>query len=169
MLLASATPLADTEPMEPSLPPEEYAEQPQPVVTSMSAVRPDYDSPRKEAIEQYFAAFLAFFFPHIHADIAWDKGYEFLDTELERIVHDATLGRRYADRLVKIFLRDGTETWLLIHIEIQGYPDPDLRERMYVYNYRIFDRYGVEVVSLLVLTGDIPTRHTRPYRRARWG
>lgn len=29
-----------------------------------------YDSPWKEAIEQYLAAFLAFFFPVVHAGIA---------------------------------------------------------------------------------------------------
>jgi hypothetical protein len=60
----------------------------------------DYDSPWKEAIEQYLAAFLAFFFPVVHAGIAWDRGYEFLDTELARVVRDATTGRRYADKLV---------------------------------------------------------------------
>ena len=37
----------------------------------------------------------------------------FSTVELERVVRDAVLGRRYADKLVKVFLRDGTETWLL--------------------------------------------------------
>lgn len=81
-----------------------------PIAEPGAAVRPDYDSPWKEAIEQYFEAFLAFFFPRVHRDIAWDKSYEFLNTELERIVRDAMVGRRYADELVKVFLRDGTET-----------------------------------------------------------
>jgi len=129
----------------------------------------DYDSPWKEAIEQYFAPFLAFFFPVVHAGIAWDRGYEFLDTELERVVRDATIGRRYADKLVKVFLVDGTETWLLIHIEVQGYPDPDFAQRMFVYYYRIFDRYGVDVVSLALCTDVLPAAHTAPYQRARLG
>src|SRR2546421_12488501 len=34
-----------------------------------SAASGDYDSPWKEAIEQYFPAFIAFFFPDIHTDI----------------------------------------------------------------------------------------------------
>lgn len=140
-----------------------------PTTPHPSEARADYDSPWKEAIEQYFQDFLAFFFPRIHADIAWDRGYTFLDTELERVVRDATLGRRYADRLVKVFLRDGSETWLLIHLEIQSYPDPELPKRLYIYNYRIFDRYDVEVVTLLLLTTDLPATHTQPYRRSRWG
>ena len=40
---------------------------------------------------------------------------------------------------------------------------------MFVYHYRIFDRYGVEVVSLAVLTDEVPSSHTAPYRTARWG
>ena len=134
-----------------------------------SAASSDYDSPWKEAIEPYFPAFIAFFFPDIHTDIAWDRGYEFLDKELERVVRDATIGRRYADKLVKVFLVDGVETWLLIHIEIQSSPDPAFPQRMFVYNYRIFDRYEVDVVSLAVCTGAMPAAHVAPYRKARWG
>jgi len=31
----------------------------------------DYDSPWKEALEDYFPAFMAFFFPQADADIDW--------------------------------------------------------------------------------------------------
>jgi len=40
-----------------------------------------YDSPWKEAIEEYFRECMAFFFPDIHDDINWLKGYQFLDKE----------------------------------------------------------------------------------------
>jgi len=49
----------------------------------------DYDSPWKEIIEQFFPEFIAFFFPHIFADIDWSRGYEFLDKELQKIVRDS--------------------------------------------------------------------------------
>ena len=39
----------------------------------------DFDSPWKEALDVYFQAFLAFFFPAIHNDINWSRGFEFLD------------------------------------------------------------------------------------------
>ena len=109
----------------------------QALASQVPTSRTDFDSPWKEAIEQYFQDFLAFFFPAMHAGIDWNKGYEFLDKELERVVHDAMLGRRYADKLVKVFLPDGHETWLWIYIEVQGYPDTGFRQRMFVYHYRI--------------------------------
>ena len=54
-------------------------------------IESNYDSPWKEAVEVFFPAFMAFFFPAIHAAIAWSKGYQFLDKELEKIVRDAAL------------------------------------------------------------------------------
>lgn len=65
----------------------------------------DYDSPWKEILDRYFAAFLSFFFPAIHQDIDWKRGYEFLDKELQQVARDAELGRRYADKLVKVWRR----------------------------------------------------------------
>ena len=129
----------------------------------------DYDSPWKEALDRWFQPFIAFFFPLTHADIDWSRGYETLDTELQQVVRDAELGRRYADKLVKVWLRDGSEEWLLIHVEVQGRREEDFARRVYVYNYRIFDRYNAEVVSLVVLADDDPAWLPRGYHYGRWG
>ena len=41
-------------------------------------------------------------------------------------------------------------------MEVQGYLEEEFARRMYVYNYRTFDKYGKEVVSLTVLTDRNP-------------
>ncbi len=64
----------------------------------------DYDSPWKEALDVYFQPFLAFFFPQVHADIDWGRGYELLDKELQAIVRKAIVGRRTVDKLIKVWL-----------------------------------------------------------------
>ena len=84
----------------------------------------DFDSPWKEALEQALPDFLALFFPQAHAGIDWTRGYRFRDKELQQVVRDAELGRRYADKLAEVYTLDGTETWVLVHIEIQGKADP---------------------------------------------
>ncbi len=123
----------------------------------MDMPRTDYDTPWKEIIERYLPDFLAFFFPEAYAAIDWEKGYSFLDKELRQIVREAESGSRRVDKLVRVFRRgDGAEVWVLIHIEVQGQPDTVFAERMYVYNYRIFDRYKRRVASLAVLTDDNP-------------
>jgi hypothetical protein len=116
----------------------------------------DFDSPWKEALDQFLEAFLAFFFPAIHADLDWAQGYESLDKEFQQIVKSAEAGRRFADKLFKVWQRDGQEKWLLIHIEVQGRFELDFPRRMFDYNVRPFQLYNRTVVSLAVLTDDRP-------------
>jgi hypothetical protein len=92
----------------------------------------DYDSPWKEALDRYFQAFLAFFFPEAHADIDWSRGYEMLDKELQQIVGAAGRRRRVVDKLAKVWLKTGEERWILVHVEVQTSREADFPRRMYV-------------------------------------
>ncbi len=131
--------------------------------------RVDSDSPWKEALDQYFEPCLAFFFTAAHAEIDWSRGYEALDKELQPVVRQSRQGRRYVDKLVRVWLKDGQEKWLLIHIEVQASKDRKFPRRMYVYNHRIFDRYDQEVVSLAILADDDPAWRPDRYEYGRWG
>ena len=129
----------------------------------------DYDSPWKDVLEQYFKEFMAFFFPKAHAEIDWTKGYEFLDKEFQQITKDADSSRRYVDKLARVFLKNGDEAWGLIHTDIQNNPEPKFSERMYIYNYRIFDKFRRAVVSFAVLNRVPKTRQVNKYERKMWG
>ncbi|MDB9373420.1 Rpn family recombination-promoting nuclease/putative transposase [Nodularia sphaerocarpa] len=135
----------------------------------MSEVRADYDGAWKEGVEQYFEAFLAFFFPEIQAEIDWTRGYEFLDKELQQLMRESEVGKQVVDKLIKIWLNDGKETWLLVHLEIQSQVDPNFAKRMFSYHYRIFDRYNQEVVSLAILGDNQPNWRSQEYSYGRWG
>jgi len=76
---------------------------------------------------------------------------KFLDKELNEIVSDSDNIRREADRLLEVRLKNGATEWVLIHIEVQGFRDDSFAERMYVYNYRIFDKYRKRTASVAVL------------------
>ena len=80
------------------------------------------------------------FFPNVHFGIDWSKGYEALDKELHQIICAARSRKGLADKLFKVWLVGGQETWLLVHIEIQGQPEVDFPLRMFRYNTRAFDR-----------------------------
>ncbi|WP_373190486.1 Rpn family recombination-promoting nuclease/putative transposase [Halomonas sp.] len=129
----------------------------------------DHDSPWKMALEGYFQEFLALLFPAIHEQVDWSQGYSFLDKELQQITADANSGRRYADKLIKVYANDGSETWVLIHVEVQGEPEEAFAERMYTYQYRLRDRYGVDVVSLAVLADTRDSFRPTTFRYQRWG
>jgi hypothetical protein len=120
----------------------------------MAKSRSDFDSPWKEALELFFEQFLAFYFPKVHQAIDWTRGYQFLEQELRRIIRRSERGKYAVDKLVKVWMLDGSETWLLIHIEIQCQYDAGFPKRMHVYNYRISDYYNNEVISLALLADD---------------
>ena len=120
-------------------------------LTKLGKQRNQFDSPWKEAIGLHFSPFLEFFFPKIYAKVNWKKGYQLLDKELAQVSRDANLGQRDADMLVRVTRKSGVEAWALLHVEIQSQVDKGFPLRMYVYNYRIFDKYAQEVVSLAIL------------------
>lgn len=135
----------------------------------MTESHDDFDSPWKNTLEWYFEDFMAFFFPDAHVDIDWKKPVEFLDKELQQVVSDAELGRRYADKLVKVWKKNGDEQWVLAHVEVQGEPEAHFERRMYTYNYRIFDKYNRPVASLAVLTDDRTTWRPEHFGYELWG
>jgi len=128
------------------------------------------DSSWRKILDKLLPQFLAFFFKEIYQAIDFKKGFEFLDKELQKILpREDDTGKRVVDKLVKVFLQDGSEKWLLIHIEIQGYREVDFPRRVYHCNYRISDRFGEEVISVALLTDDDPKFRENIYKISRWG
>lgn len=108
----------------------------------------------------YFPQFMAFFFPEAYSAIDWPKGFDFLDSELQQVTLEAETGKRIVDKLVKVYLQNGQEEWLLLHIEIQNQKEADFSERVYIYSTRLFDKFRRAVASFAVLGDTDP--HWRP-------
>ncbi|MDX2239387.1 MAG: hypothetical protein NW224_01775 [Leptolyngbyaceae cyanobacterium bins.302] len=135
----------------------------------MTEQRDEFDSPWKEILEAYFQDFMQFFFPQIHDDIDWSRGYDFLDQELRQVVRDAELGKRLLDKLVKVWKLSGEETWVLAHIEIQNQEESHFSDRMFVYYYRLRDRYQQPLASLAILGDERATWRPQPFEEELWG
>jgi hypothetical protein len=135
----------------------------------------DYDSAWKDVLEELFEPFVKLFFPQAHSMIDFSKKCEFLgNTELRQIAPDSKTGKRYPDGVVELYLKDGTEKCICIyiHIEVQGEKEDDFPERMYVYNYRIYDYYrekGIEVISFAILTDEDENYRPNEYKVSRFG
>ncbi len=111
-----------------------------------------YDKLWKGIIEDLCPDFIYFFFPDMVDEIDFSKPFEFLDQELAALFPESEGKNRAADKLIKIYLTNGDEIWLLLHIEIQGYYDVEFAKRMYISQYRIADRYDKKVVALAIFT-----------------
>ena len=76
----------------------------------------DFDSPWKEALHHLFEPFLGLLFPAAHAEIDWSRGYQTMDKELRQAIRDIKTGPRVVDFLAKVWRKNGSEEWVLIHI-----------------------------------------------------
>jgi len=135
----------------------------------MSNPQTEFDSSWKDVIECYFQDFIRFFCPQADEEIEWNRGFEFLDKELQQVVRDAELGRRLVDKLVKVWRTGGEETWALIHLEVQSFEETNFAERMFVYHYRIYDRYKRTVVSLAILGDERSSWRPERFGYELWG
>lgn len=134
-----------------------------------SAASDEYDSPWQDAIQLFLQAFVEHFFLDIASEINWQRGYQSLDKELKKIARRAKIGKRLADKLFKVWLNDGSEHWLLIHIEIQGDVDEHFTERMFQYNIAAYQMYNNAVISLAVLCDDRADWRPSGFGYGRWG
>ncbi len=112
----------------------------------------DFDGTWKAIITDFFEDFMAFFLPDLHALIDYQKGVTFLEQELQLLVEMFSYKEKVTDKLVKVFLKNGTERWLLIHLEVQSYFELEFNKRMFLLYSWIFGKYEKEIVTLVVYT-----------------
>ena len=118
----------------------------------------------KGILENLSEDFMRFFFKD--ADVLFDmeKGFQFLDKELEQLfpMQDSE-SPKFVDKLIKVFTKTGREEWILCHVEIQGYDDRDFAKRMFTYFYRILDKYDKPVTAIAIFTDANKNFHPQVY------
>ena len=132
-------------------------------------IKHDIDSPWKDILSLFFREFIEFFDPGIANEIDWTKTPIFLDKELSKIIKKSQTGKRYVDKLVKLWRINGQETWVLLHIEVQSQVQDDFSERMLIYYNRLKDVYRRPVASIAVLSDDDPNWRPSVYQDELWG
>lgn len=118
----------------------------------------------KGIIEDLAEEFIRFFFAEYIEEIDLSRGFVFLDKELDQLSTESASPGRRADKLFKAWLTDGSEQWFLIHIEVQGYADPDFARRMFQYAYRILDHYDRPLTAVVIYTDANRGSHFSEYR-----
>ena len=118
--------------------------------------RIEFDILWKDIIELFIEDFVAFYMPDLYPKIDFSETPVFKDKELDKIFGDGKpKDIRRCDKLVQLYLKDGTKCWILVHVEVQKKLDSTLPKRMFRYFYRIFDRFeeksqGIEAVAILL-------------------
>jgi hypothetical protein len=109
----------------------------------------------KGILEEVFEDLLRFVFKDADKELDLKRGFEFLDKELSEMYPEPEKPShtRVVDKLVKVYMRDGGERWMLVHVEVQAKNEPIFPKRMFQYYYRILDRYDRPVTAVAIFTG----------------
>jgi hypothetical protein len=120
----------------------------------LATVRKKDDILLKGVFEDFFPEMLQFFYHEAQNIFDLNRGFEFLNKELLEIFPERTKagGSRFVDLLVKCYLLNGNEEWILVHTEIQGTYDKYFAARMFEYYYRVYDRYKVDILAMAIFT-----------------
>ena len=126
------------------------------------------DSLWKSLLEDVFDDLLRYLYPDADEIFDIERGFDFLDKELEDLFPELNEQHiRFVDKLVKVWLKNGKVRWILIHIEVQGRYDKKFAERMFIYFYRIRDKYHREIVAWAILTDSnkkfVPTEYKESF------
>ena len=105
-------------------------------------------------------------FPSIANIIDWAKPFEWLDTEFQKITHNADQGLNRVDKLVKVSLKDQSQSGILLHIEIQCQKEVNFEKRIYLYNCRIYGRYEETLFGLVVYGDPDPDWQPSEYKKS---
>jgi hypothetical protein len=106
----------------------------------------------KRIISTFFNKFTEFFLPDLDKDIDFTHKPKFLDNQLLKITQKSGGKDRESDKLVEVKLKDGSNRFILIHVEVQDSRKLDFSFRMFQYHYRIFDKFNKEITALAIYT-----------------
>lgn len=142
-------------------------------------MKPKTDKPRRQndilwkgMVEEVFDDLLRFVFPRADRIFDLKRGFEFLDKELAAMnpKKGKKFDTRFVDKLVKVYQRDGSEEWVLCHVEVQGADDKEFALRMFRYYARIFVRFERPLTAIAIFTGKdgkkLPGMYVRRYEGA---
>jgi hypothetical protein len=78
-------------------------------------------------------------------------------------------GRKYIDKLAQVHLKGGGKRLLYIHVEVQNDVDEHFPRRMFIYHYRLFEKFGERVWTLAVLGDTDPNWRPKRFHYGLYG
>ncbi|MCS6919452.1 MAG: hypothetical protein NZM28_06750, partial [Fimbriimonadales bacterium] len=125
----------------------------------------DYDSPWKEFITVFFRQLIQLILPDLYAMIDWRRKPQFVDTELRRLSPQSETGRLHPDRLARVWLKNGEERGVHIHVEAQSQFTAKMEERVFTYYARGWLELRTDIICIVIYADKNP--NWRPNRYVR--
>ena len=113
----------------------------------------DFCGAWKFALDHFFKSFLELTAPDVAAEIDWKSPCPVLDAELSEVQPKAHLDTRRFDKLFRVRLTTGEDACVLIHVEFEDEPGPELPLRLIGLSHLLSQRLGLQVIPVTLLAG----------------
>jgi hypothetical protein len=94
-----------------------------------------FEAAQRYAQRNLFPYFIKLIAPDFYSYVNWSKPISFFEQELHQISPKSEATKRFVDRLVRVWMLNEEERWVLVHVEVQGYRKTEFSRRMFVYFY----------------------------------
>lgn len=122
----------------------------------------DFDFFWKEMLDLTELA-TSFFLPELHQEVDWSLEYKSLEQELRGPFSGRRSRPKRTDKLFKLKLKDGSDRFVLFHIEAEAYPNSSFPQRIFEYYAYLSVKFGFTPIAVLaIFVGDkspVPFNH----------
>ena len=108
----------------------------------------------KVIMEELFSDFIRFLHPGIEQVLDLNRGYQFLDKELDQVLQSGEHPNapKLVDKLVRVYSHEGKEEFVLLHFEFQAQYRANFGKRMFTYFSRLMDKYDKPITAYAIFT-----------------
>lgn len=109
-----------------------------------------YASAWNDVIEACFIDIIKYM-PDVYKEIDVELPYEFLNQDFEQIRRDIEMIGEYTSKLVRVWLNQEKEDWILLHLHVQAEYFEDLPGKMFIHSGRIFQHFKQHSLTIVIL------------------
>ena len=125
--------------------------------------KPDFDGQWKKLITQYSADFIQFFFPSKFVKtLDLKRSIENSTDDLQKLFPDfGKKGKLLPDKLLKVFEKEGSEGFVLFHVEVEKEGKTSVPARLFEYYIRLKELFpDAKITAIVIYIGQrVPRRH----------
>lgn len=136
--------------------------------TRVSTSPKKQDELLKEIFEENISDFLRFVYSDCDEIFDLRRGITILDKELMSIIpiRERKKNTPVSDLLIQVFLKDGTQKWILIYTELESEDKKDLAFELFQYYTRLLGRFRVHAETIVFFAGSKNQPCPDEYRNA---
>lgn len=110
----------------------------------------NYESAWNDIIEACFPDLIKYI-SELDTRLDLELPYEFLNRDFQQLNRELEITGEYASKLVRVWVNQPEEEWVLLHLHVQGEYFEELPSKMFIQSGRIFHHFDQHPLTIVIL------------------